>query len=304
MPLFKDKKLLKILLAGFISGFLAAIITIFISDKLSSQKINTGTEELNLIIPYNIQKTYEPESFNTPNILYSTIIKKSYRIPIITYHYVENVKDPGDTIRKSLNIIPFVFDKEMQALSENHYQTIFTKDIPKIISNEIPYASKSVALTFDDGYEDFYTDAFPILKKYKLKATIFVVYNFIGQKGFMSEKQIKELIDSHLVEVGGHTMDHVYLKLLPKNIVINQVTEGKKALEKMFKIKIESFAYPYGVFDKTTIDAVRSAGYTNAVSEISDIRQSNINLLYLSRIRAGSFSYDNIIKFLENYKNK
>lgn len=302
MSFLKNKKFYQILLAGFISGFLVAFIVLFVSVKLFSPKKNREINESNLIAPYSIQKTFKPESLITPNKPLSTITKKSYRIPIITYHYIENVKDPKDTIRQSLDIVPFVFDKELKAISESNYKMIFVKDIPKIISGEIPYSSQSAVLTFDDGYEDFYTDAFPLLKKYNLKATIYVVYNFIGRKGFMNEKQIKEIIDSHLVEVGGHTFDHLYLKLLQKNVVVKQVVDSKKALEDMFKIKIESFAYPYGAFDQNTIDIVRSAGYTSAVSEITDINQSNTNLLYLSRIRAGNFSFGNVIRFFDNYK--
>lgn len=302
MHFLKDKKTYKILLAGFISGFFVAIIVLFVSIKFFSPKKNEKINESNLIAPYSVQKTFKPEELKTPSKLYSALIKKDYRIPIVTYHYIEYVKDPKDTIRKSLDIIPFVFDKELQAISENHYQTIFVKDIPKIVSGEMPYSSRSAALTFDDGYEDFYTDAFPLLKKYNLKATIYIVNNFIGRKGFMSKKQIKEIIDSHLVEVGGHTLDHLYLKLLPKIIAVKQIFDSKKALEEMFRIKVESFAYPYGAFDQDTINTVRAAGYTSAVSEISNITQSNSNLLYLSRIRAGSFSYGNIIKFFENYK--
>ena len=84
------------------------------------------------------------------------------------YHYVEYVKDPLDTIRKSLSITPFVFDKELEEIKNNNYQTLFVKEIPKIFKGDLHYNSKSIALTFDDGYEDFYTDAFPLLKKYKI----------------------------------------------------------------------------------------------------------------------------------------
>jgi len=300
VPMIKKtkKNYYKILFTGFMAGVFVAIIVLFISFKFFSPK------ETDLIAPYHEQKIFKPKSLQTPNKTSSIVVNKDYRIPIVTFHYVEYVKDPKDTIRKSLDIIPFVFDKELQAINNGHYKTIFVKDIPKIISGEIPYSSKSAALTFDDGYEDFYTDVFPLLKKYNVKATIFIVYDFIGRKGFMSEKQIKEIINSQLVELGAHTLDHLYLKLLPENIVIKQMSESKKILEETFKVKIESFAYPYGAFSQDTINLVRSAGYTNAVSEIPGIIQSNDNLFYLSRIRAGSFSYENIIRFFENYQNK
>lgn len=269
--------------------------------KYFPPKQNKLKNEANLIIPYAYQMALKPGDIQTPDKLYTVVRLKEYRIPIITYHYVENVKDPKDTIRKSLNIPPFVLDKELEELSKNNYQTLFMRDIPKIVSGDMAYSTKSAALTFDDGYEDFYTDAFPLLKKYNIKATIFIIYDFIGRKGFMTESELKEISDSKLVEIGAHTMDHLYLKLLQNNIVTKQVVGSKKGLEDMLQLRVESFAYPYGAFDQDTIDVVRAAGFTSAVSEIAGDLQSSENLLYLSRIRAGNFSYSNIIRFLESY---
>lgn len=243
---------------------------------------------------------YDKKVFEKPKKIKN--IQKEFRIPIVMYHYVEYVKDPGDTIRKSLNIVPFVLEKEFEELNKNNYRTLFVKEIPRIISGEMPYSSRSATLTFDDGYEDFYTDVFPLLKKYKIKATVYVVYNFIDRKGFLNEKEIQEIIDSGLVEIGAHTLDHYYLKQSSELVATKQIIDNKKMLENRFKIQIETFAYPYGAFDQDTIDMVKLAGYTTAVSVIPGIKHSKDDLFYLYRIRAGSFSYENMIKYFESSK--
>lgn len=306
MSLFKNKKFYKILFFGFFAGSFTATFFIFIlSNLILSRNKKSNILEKQMISRYYDPKVFEkPKNLQTPNKLYSVLENKEYRIPIIMYHYVEYVKDPLDTIRKSLDVAPFVLGKELETLNNNHYQTLFVKEIPKILSGETPYSSRSAVFTFDDGYEDFYTDVFPLLKKYQIKATIYVVYDFIGRKGFLNEKEIKEIIDSKLVEIGSHTLDHLYLKKLSKSVVTKQVIDSKKMLDDRFNIKIETFAYPYGAFSQDTIDLVKSAGYTAAVSVIPGIKQSNEDLFYLYRIRAGSFSYGNIIRFFENYQNK
>ncbi len=302
----KNKKYLEKIFLGIFFGFVFAIIfTVFTSKPSFHKNTKKIVSEKELISQYYEKAVFEkPKNLQTLNRMYSTVEKKSYRIPIVMYHYVEYVKDQGDTIRKSLDIIPSVFEKELKMLNDNQYKTIFVKEVPKILSGDTPYSSRSAVLTFDDGYEDFYTDVFPLLKKYKVKATVYIVDDFIGRKGFLNEKEIKEIIDSNLVEIGSHTLDHFYLKKSPKSIATKQIIDSKKILENKFNIKIETFAYPFGAFDQYSLDTVRSAGYTAAVSVIPGIWQSGNNLFYLSRFRAGSFSYDNIIKFFENYKNK
>lgn len=304
MPFIKNKKFYRTLFLGFFSGFLVAFAFIYSASILTlNRNKKSNVLEKQMVSRYYEPKVFEkPNNLQTPNRIASVIEKKDYRIPIVTYHYIEYVKDPLDTIRKSLDIVPFIFEKELEVLKNNNYQTLFVKEIPKILSGETPYSSKSAVLTFDDGYEDFYTDAFPLLKKYKIKATIYVVYDFIGRKGFLNEKEIKEIIDSKLVEVGSHTLDHFYLKKSSKSIAAEQIIDSKKMLEDKFNIKIETFAYPYGAFDQEAINLVKSTGYTAAVSVIPGIKHSDEDLFYLYRIRAGSFSYGTIINFFENYK--
>ncbi len=243
---------------------------------------------------------YHEEDFKKPPEI--TIYEKKVseiKLPIIMYHYVEYVKDPKDTIRKSLDVTPYSFEKQLATLKNNGYQTYFVKDIPDILAGKTIVSSRSAILTFDDGYEDFYTDAFPLLKKYQLKGTIYIVYNFIGRHGFMNEKELKEVIASGLVELGSHTLDHLSLKSLPTMFAKKQIFDSKALLEKMFGITVDSFAYPYGTFNKSVEDLVRQAGYRDAVSVISGKTQSQNNLYYLSRIRAGYFEGSNMVNLLQ-----
>lgn len=223
------------------------------------------------------------------------------KIPIIMYHYVEFVKDENDTIRKSLNINPYVFERQMKALHENKYKTYFVKDVPQMLDGTIRYASRSAVLTFDDGYEDFYTDAFPILQKYQIKATVYLVHDFIGRKGFLSKKQISDLIKSDLIEIGSHAINHMSMVGLSSKLARHQIKNSKEIFEEMFGTEIKTFAYPYGAYDDAAIDVVKHARYTAAVSVIPGSLQSYDNIYSLSRYRAGMLG-DSIVTVLDNLK--
>lgn len=224
--------------------------------------------------------------------------QKYVRIPILLYHYVEYVKDEGDTIRKSLNITPYTFEQEIKTLKDAGYKFITLADLANFLDNKSTLPAKPVILTFDDGYRDFYTDVFPILKKYQVKVTVYVVPNFLNKPNNLDTWQIKEMIVSNLVEVGSHTMNHAYLSDLPLARVKYEVEESKKYLEKSLRISVTTFAYPNGTFDNQVIDVVKKAGYRTAVTTINGIFAQDINRFFLYRIRPGARTGQSLLNII------
>jgi len=286
-----QRELLMYALLGFsVGAFLFScyhFVTISFFQRSNNAKINNKPS----ITPY-----YESSAFeNKPTIMSATQsggMDNPIKIPIIMYHYVEYVKDPGDTIRQKLNTTPLQFEKELISLKKNNYDTYFVKDIPDIINGTIDYSTRSVVLTFDDGYRDFYDNAFPLLQKYHMRGTVYIIQSNIGKPDFLSHQQIQDMIDSQLVEIGSHTLTHAYLKTMSDSAAWKQIIESKQKLEEEFNTKIETFAYPNGVYNPKTIDLVKEASYSAAVSVISGTIQSQNNLFYLSRIRPGILTGD------------
>ncbi|MBD3843842.1 MAG: polysaccharide deacetylase family protein [Campylobacterales bacterium] len=131
--------------------------------------------------------------------------------------------------------------------------------------------NRSFAITFDDGFEDNYINAFPILQKYNFKATVYLVPNleynsWEGKKPLLKIKQIIEMQNSRLVEFGSHTKLHKNLLTLRDDQVISEVEESKKEIEGITKKECKSFAYPYGKFNENIIKIVKNAGYISAVT--------------------------------------
>jgi len=263
---------------------------------------NKQNDSNNIVAPYYDRSIFQkPLEFDQIAATSSITLRNEARhnLPIIMYHYVEYVADAGDLIRKKLDISPDNFERQLKAFKNAGFEGYFVRDIDNFLKDKNSFSSNKIFLTFDDGYEDFYSSAFPLLKKYNLKATVYIIDNYIGKKGYLGGKEIKELIDSRLVEIGSHTLNHIYLKQAPSTLARREIFESKKNLEDKFGIKVETFAYPYGAFTRETVDLVKEAGYTAAVSVILGKYQSTENLYYLSRIRGGFFSGTDPQKVLE-----
>jgi len=114
-------------------------------------------------------------------------------------------------------------------------------------------AKPSVVITFDDGYEDNYTTAFPMLKERGIKATIFLVTDLIGTPGYMTEAQIREMADSGLIRFGCHTKSHYDLSTLSEEQVRYQLSESKRIIEELVGYEVVSMAYPTGGFNDLVV---------------------------------------------------
>ncbi len=213
----------------------------------------------------------------------------SLNIPIITYHYIEIVTDKNDFLRKRMAIAPMELKREINELKNQGYEFVFIKEIPKLLHMKTPPTGKFVAITFDDGYRDFYTDAFPVIKETGVKATVFVITGFVNYQNYMTDEQIKEVFQSGLVEVGAHTMSHIDLTSTTPAHADSEIVGSKDYLESKLGIKVESFSYPFGGLNNEITQMVKNASYTSAVSDISGTTQSLSNLYSLSRIRVGYF---------------
>ncbi len=261
---------------------------------------------------YSLNKRYEPvlekklDMKTIPLDVKSELKKTPYsatiRIPVFMYHYVEYVKDQRDTIRKSLNITPATLENQIQTLKDAGFTFITVADLGSILDGGGDLPPNPVILTFDDGHRDFYTDVFPLLKKYNVKATAYIVPGFLGGSDFMEPDQVAEIADSGLVEIAAHTINHAYLKGKDLKTVEKEVSVSKIMLQDEFHVPVVSFAYPYGAFDQQAINAVKAAGYKTAVSTIFGIEVNQGNRFFIERIRPGGRVGAELINFIKTFK--
>jgi peptidoglycan/xylan/chitin deacetylase (PgdA/CDA1 family) len=221
------------------------------------------------------------------------------QLPILMYHYIRDLPpNTRDQLGYGLSISPKLFDAQLAYLAGAHYDTVTMDEAVAHITRGTPLPAKPIVLSFDDGYADFYTAAWPLLKKYHLGATVYLVVDFLGKPGYMSWQQVEELRDAG-IDVGAHTLDHVDLAIQPLAQARRQIGDSRRILQQRLNLPVDSFAYPSGRFTKTTVQVVADAGFSSAVTTAFGSRQTAATLLTMPRVRVpGGITMPNFIRNL------
>ncbi len=210
------------------------------------------------------------------------------RVPILTYHKVALVD--AKTIYPGTFVPPKMFESHVGYLARRGFQSI---KLDSLFSPQSP--SKPVVLTFDDGFQDFEDAAFPILKRFGMNGTVFLVSDFIGKtnawdenigdvsKPLMTRDSILNLYQQG-VEFGSHTKTHIRLTTHDAIEQDIEIVKSKGELEGMLGLSINTFCYPYGSYDENSLRSVKVAGYKYAVTCNKGINDGTENPFELKRI--------------------
>ena len=214
-----------------------------------------------------------------------TRVKKPVKLPILMYHSVHNMAE-SEAANANLIVDPETFESQLKALKKAGYYTLTPGEAYRIlVKNEVPKGKKFVWLTFDDGNEDFYTIAYPILKKYKAKATNNVITGFVkkGNAGNLTVKQMKEMM-AHGMSFQSHTVNHPDLSATDKATQKVELTDSIDFLENKLNTKVNTIAYPSGRYNQTTLDLAKKT-YKLGLTTNEGLASAKDGLLSLNRVR-------------------
>ncbi len=241
-----------------------------LGDKaLREEAVRTGTALLQA--EYDMRKLYPKVEELYRDVILHGNLSSLCEIPVLMYHRVVE-KEPA-LAKFNIHITNDNFEKHLLFLQKNGFTPITFGDL---LEKKIP--SKPIILTFDDGYEDNYLHLYPLLRRYGMKAVIYLLGDrsirtntWDTPKGepetpLLNEKQILEMAKSGTVEFGGHSMTHSSLPGLSKESLDREVRDCKKSLEGLLGKPVVSFAYPYGDYNAETQKAVAEAGYQFGVA--------------------------------------
>ena len=197
-------------------------------------------------------------------------------LPILLYHHVVPAHAQGP-----LFVTPEGFEKQLQYLQDNGYQSVSFDDVADCLEFGVPLPERPVILSFDDGWENQFQYAFPLLQKYGFTGTFYVVTNYLDHQNFMTLDQLKTMMAAGMI-IGSHTRNHPALPSLGTGQRLkDEVVNSKIWLEDQLGVPIDTFAYPYGSYTAAVVAAVKAAGYRTARSVDGGTRAAldNIELL-------------------------
>jgi len=208
-------------------------------------------------------------------------------LPILTYHSLD---DSGSVI----SVSPSVFAEQMRAL---HQAGIHTLSLPAaaeaLRSERVPV--RSVVLTFDDGFENFYEHAYPVLRRYGFTATNFLVTDYCGKdnswpsqpahverRPLLRWAQVREMSEAGIA-FGAHSRTHPDLTRLSSGAAEEEIAASKRAIEQFLDRPVESFAYPYGAHNET-VKRLTAVHFPLACATTLDFARPGSDLLALERL--------------------
>ena len=188
------------------------------------------------------------------------ISEKNLEIPIFLYHHI--VKEESEIQYDYMQTTEKTFEEQIRGLENLGYHFISYQDLIDYNNGQKKLYKKSCVLTFDDGCKDIYTNAYPILQKYNIPFTMFVVTNAVGADGCASWEELKEMQDSGLALIASHSTNHTEFNKLSVAETLENVDSSYKALEEnLGEQKTKIFTYPYGLYSQEQLEPLKEEGY-------------------------------------------
>ncbi|EHJ53137.1 polysaccharide deacetylase family protein [Streptococcus macacae] len=233
------------------------------------------------------QKTKTPISKQQqnikPNTLKWTKQEKTVKIPILMYHAIHEMA-PEEASNANLILAPRVFESHIKRLSEEGYYFLSPEEAYQAFTQNSLPSKKVIWLTFDDSLIDFYSIAYPILKKYHAKATNNVITSFTDEKrpSNLSLKQMREMKKNGM-SFQSHTVTHPDLAVSDPQTQMKELKQSKDYLDKSLNQDTYAIAYPAGRYNATTITLAKS--YKLGVTTHEGLASVDNGLLSLNRVR-------------------
>lgn len=216
-------------------------------------------------------------TLNVASPLMRLAFKETSAIPILMYHSITKEDEPGTHAYYRTTTSPKSFAAQMEYLHLNGFQSCSPAQAINFLQSDTGKTTKHVVITFDDGYRDFYQEAFPVLNQFDLTATVYLPTVYIGEspllfmgRDCLTWSEVREL-QKYGISFGSHTATHPQLRNLDVRAIKNEITSSKSEIEDKTGSAVNSFAYPYAFpqtetdFKKMLRESLGHAHYSNGV---------------------------------------
>jgi peptidoglycan/xylan/chitin deacetylase (PgdA/CDA1 family) len=262
----------------------------FLIQKSSFRAVQNGSKdkfgELNKLIPTPTPKptpspTPRPLTFAEMNVLYGPCV----HLPVLMYHHIQSRDAAVADKQTNLTVYTDIFQSQMQYLKSKGYNTTTMNDLVNFFDSGTSIPGKSVLLTFDDGYQDFYTDAYPILSGLGFRATMFVPTGLMQNPDYLTWDEISGMNSSVLF--ANHTWSHKNIQVSASTMEM-EISTADTQLNDHGLNSPKVFAYPFGLETSQAENYLASLGYKAAFTTISGSTLCKKQRFSLPRIRIGN----------------
>ena len=209
-------------------------------------------------------------------------------VPVLMYHRIVPLAQAGDSLRP-LVVPPTLFAAQMDALAATGWHTITAADLLGDLATGTRPAPRTFVITFDDGDDDGYTYALPILEAHGFVATFYVIAGRIGQArptGELTPAHVRALAAAGM-EIGNHTWAHRDLAALSGVQVRFQVVAASARIADLVGTAPRTLAYPYGAWNAGAVAELRVAGIGIAFTTVEGARETWAARFWSPRVRVG-----------------
>jgi len=213
-------------------------------------------------------------------------VSRQARVPILMYHYLSDPPPGADRYRRDLSVSPALFEQHLAFLRDQGYQAITLYDLLYHLVQGAPLPDKPVIITFDDGYRDNYSNAFPLLRQYGFTATFFVLSEVTnqGETEYMTWDQLREMAAAGM-DIECHARVHENLPENDDARLVWQVLGCREAIEGEIGERPRFVAYPSGRFDDRVASFFASDNYWGGITTQQGNLHSSDALFEIKRLR-------------------
>jgi peptidoglycan/xylan/chitin deacetylase (PgdA/CDA1 family) len=237
--------------------------------------------------------------------LFSPLQQRSPRVelpsvPILMYHSISRIRERRVHPYYRIQTMPEVFAQHMAFLRDHGYRTLNLQQTVDILMGKSTPTGRPVVLTFDDGYANFYREAFPVMAQHGFTATVYLPTGYIGSSPMLFQGQecltwneVREL-QAHGITFGSHTVTHPQLQLLSRTEIEHELRDSKATIEDAVGVSVSSFAYPFAFpqadtsFCHCVRETLEGCGYKNGVCTIIGSASTSDDVFFLRRLPANS----------------
>lgn len=211
------------------------------------------------------------------------------RVPILMYHYVSELPPDADEYRRDLTLAPDLFRDHVDYLFYQGYNPISLYQLDEALANGKPLPPKPVALTFDDGYIDHYTNVFPALRAYNFTATFFIITAKpdASDPAYLSWEQIQEMAAEGM-NMESHTKNHIDLRGRDYDTLVYEMLGSMESLRFYTGRWPHIFCFPVGFYDDTALNVLETLPVWRAVTTENGTLHTSDNRLLMPRVRISS----------------